>query len=80
MVVMVPLVLDFLGNSLSLDCNNQSMAYVFSSFLDLLHFILTSATHMLTTFDFFLAVAHAKEQLFFPESLPSPVLLFLVAL
>ena len=67
MFVMVPYVLNFLANSLLIKVpwlQQSNMAYGFSSFLDLLHFILTGTTHMLTTFDFILAVAHAKEPLF----------------
>ena len=63
MVVMVPSVLNFLANSLLLKVpwlQQSNMAYVFSSFLDLLHFILTGTIHMLTKFDFILVLHMSK--------------------
>ena len=81
MVVLVHTVLSFLANSLLIKdpwLQQPKMTYVFSSFLDLLQFILAGTTHMLTTFDFILVGAHVKEPLFFSESLPSPVLFFLL--
>ena len=82
-VIIVPSVLNLLANSLLIKVpwlQQSNMAYVLNSFLDLLNFILTGTTHMPTRVDFILVVAYNKETLFFPESLPSPVLFFFLAL
>ena len=63
MVVCTPSAFNFLAKSVLMKVpwlQQSNMAWVLNSFYELLHFTFTGTTHMLTTFDFSLVVAHAK--------------------
>ena len=83
MVGMVPSVLNFLANSLLIKVPwlQQYNIACFQLLSGLVAFYLDCYnTHICTTFDFILVAAHAKEPLFFTESLSSPIQFFLLAL